>query len=89
MYKNLLQEILQKEGQHVPLYSTKTSGEPHMRNFVSTVEIGGESFTGQVARSKKLAEVSAAKVAYNTLRDRKCLFLEPTISKLMLLPSPY
>ncbi|XP_062007648.1 double-stranded RNA-binding protein 1-like isoform X2 [Rosa rugosa] len=71
LYKNLLQELIQKEGQHVPLYSTRTSGEPHMLTFVSTVEIGGESFTGQVARSKKLAEVSAAKVAYNTLRDRK------------------
>ncbi|XP_024186096.1 double-stranded RNA-binding protein 4 isoform X5 [Rosa chinensis] len=71
LYKNLLQELIQKEGQHVPLYSTRTSGEPHMLTFVSTVEIGGESFTGQVARSKKLAEVSAAKAAYNTLRDRK------------------
>ncbi|KAM5578184.1 hypothetical protein ABKV19_008482 [Rosa sericea] len=71
LYKNLLQELIQKEGQHVPLYSTRTSGEPHMLTFVSTVEIGGESFTGEVARSKKLAEVSAAKVAYNTLRDRK------------------
>ncbi|XP_004291730.1 PREDICTED: double-stranded RNA-binding protein 4-like [Fragaria vesca subsp. vesca] len=42
-----------------------------MCRFVSTLEIGGEYFTGEVARSKKLAEVSAAKVAYNTLRDRK------------------
>ncbi|KAL6137963.1 hypothetical protein ACLB2K_063251 [Fragaria x ananassa] len=45
LYKNLLQELLQKEGQHIPLYSTTTSGEPHMRRFVSTVEIGGEYFT--------------------------------------------
>ncbi|KAL6145092.1 hypothetical protein ACLB2K_055780 [Fragaria x ananassa] len=45
LYKNLLQELLQKEGQHVPLYSTTTSGEPHMPRFVSTVEIGGEYFT--------------------------------------------
>ncbi|XP_050381471.1 double-stranded RNA-binding protein 1-like isoform X2 [Argentina anserina] len=83
LYKNLLQELLQKEGQHAPLYSTTTSGEPHMRSFVSTVEIRGEYFTGQVARSKKLAEVSAAKVAYNTLRDRKSsqipLFLTPVL----------
>lgn len=71
LYKNLLQELLQKEGFHAPVYSTRTSGEPHALTFLSTVEIEGESFTGQVARSKKLGELSAAKVAYKTLRERK------------------
>ncbi|KAL6223238.1 hypothetical protein ACLB2K_006626 [Fragaria x ananassa] len=71
-YKNLLQELLQKEGQHVPLYSSTTSGEPHMLRFVSTVEIGGEYVTGEVARSKKLAEMSAAKFMRLEIGKLRC-----------------
>ncbi|CAL2247284.1 unnamed protein product [Prunus armeniaca] len=71
LYKNILQELIQKEGFSMPVYSTKNSGEVHAPIFVSTVEIEGETFTGSEARSKKQAEMSAAKVAYHTLRERK------------------
>ncbi|ONI17028.1 hypothetical protein PRUPE_3G133800 [Prunus persica] len=71
LYKNVLQELIQKEGFSMPVYSTKNSGEVHVPIFVSTVEIEGETFTGSEARSKKQAEMSAAKVAYHTLRERK------------------
>ncbi|CAB4273458.1 unnamed protein product [Prunus armeniaca] len=71
LYKNVLQELIQKEGFSMPVYSTKNSGAVHMPIFVSTVEIEGETFTGSEARSKKQAEMSAAKVAYHTLRERK------------------
>ncbi|BFG25157.1 hypothetical protein CerSpe_114320 [Prunus speciosa] len=71
LYKNVLQELIQKEGFSMPVYSTKNSGKVHVPIFVSTVEIEGETFTGSEARSKKQAEMSVAKVAYHTLRERK------------------
>ncbi|XP_031276075.1 uncharacterized protein LOC116134524 [Pistacia vera] len=41
--------------------------------FVSTVEVEVEVSTGQEAKTKKkLAEMSAAKVAYLTLKERMC-----------------
>ncbi|KDP39670.1 hypothetical protein JCGZ_02690 [Jatropha curcas] len=69
-YKNLLQELAQKECYCLPSYTTAKSGEPHLPTFVSTVEVEGESFTGQEARTKKQAELSAAKVAYTALKQR-------------------
>ncbi|TQD71655.1 hypothetical protein C1H46_042808 [Malus baccata] len=71
LFKNLLQELIQKEGFSIPIYSSRMSGEPHIPVFVSSVEIEGETFIGQEARSKKQAELTAAKVAYHTLRERK------------------
>ena len=70
----------------MPVYSTKNSGEVHVPIFVSTVEIEGETFTGSEARSKKQAEMGAAKVAYHTLRERKSIFLQLTSSKFVLTP---
>ncbi|KAK6944186.1 Double-stranded RNA-binding domain, partial [Dillenia turbinata] len=69
IYKNLLQELAQKEGFKLPRYSTVTNGEPHMLVFVSTVEIEGCSFRGPQSKTKKQAEMGAAKVAYNCLRE--------------------
>ncbi|XP_048439684.1 double-stranded RNA-binding protein 1-like isoform X2 [Pyrus x bretschneideri] len=80
LFKNLLQELIQKEGFSIPVYSSRISGKPHVPIFVSSVEIEGETFMGQEARSKKQAELSAAKVAYHTLRERKS-------SQLPLVPS--
>ncbi|KAK7380784.1 hypothetical protein VNO78_33303 [Psophocarpus tetragonolobus] len=71
LYKNLLQEFAQKKGFCLPIYSTNRFGEPHMPIFVSQVEVEGELFTGQEAKSKKQAEMSAAKVAYMDLKERK------------------
>ncbi|KAJ0080183.1 hypothetical protein Patl1_22819 [Pistacia atlantica] len=69
-YKNLLQELAQKEGYALPVYHTNRSGEAHAPTFVSTVEVEAEVFTGQEAKTKKQAEMSAAKVAYLTLKER-------------------
>ncbi|XP_054800399.1 double-stranded RNA-binding protein 1-like isoform X2 [Prosopis cineraria] len=71
LYKNLLQELIQKEGLRLPVYSTTKSGEAHMPTFVSNVEIEGVLYTGQEAKTKKQAEMSAAKVAYTNLKERK------------------
>ncbi|PSS15815.1 Double-stranded RNA-binding protein [Actinidia chinensis var. chinensis] len=71
LYKNLLQELAQKEDFHIPKYVTMNSGPPHMPSFVSTVEIGGQYFEGKAARSKKQAETNAAKIAYTGLQEPK------------------
>ncbi|XP_027924994.1 double-stranded RNA-binding protein 1-like isoform X3 [Vigna unguiculata] len=71
LYKNLLQELAQKEGFRLPIYTTNKNGEAHMPIFVSQVEVEGALFTGQKAKSKKQAEMSAAKVAYMALKEHK------------------
>ncbi|XP_030463781.2 double-stranded RNA-binding protein 1-like isoform X1 [Syzygium oleosum] len=70
LYKSLLQEFTQKQGHSLPVYDTVRCGESHIPIFISTVEIEGESFKGQEARTKKMAETSAAKVAYIILKER-------------------
>ncbi|XP_020553617.1 uncharacterized protein LOC105173936 isoform X2 [Sesamum indicum] len=67
LYKNLLQEFAQKKGLLCPLYETVSSGLSHRPVFVSTVEIGSDTFRGAEAKTKKLAEMNAAKVAYYAL----------------------
>ncbi|CAH2063040.1 unnamed protein product [Thlaspi arvense] len=67
-YKNLLQEIAQKDNSLLPVYATATSGPSHSPVFTSTVEFGGKVFRGEEAKTKKLAEMSAAKVAFMSLK---------------------
>ncbi|KAL0410249.1 UNVERIFIED_CONTAM: Double-stranded RNA-binding protein 4 [Sesamum latifolium] len=67
LYKNLLQEFAQKKGLLCPVYETVSSGLSHRPVFVSTVEIGSDTFRGAEAKTKKLAEMNAAKVAYYAL----------------------
>ncbi|KAJ6854919.1 hypothetical protein NC651_039780 [Populus alba x Populus x berolinensis] len=67
-YKNLLQDMAQREGFGLPTYCTEKSGESHAPTFISTVKIDGASFTGKEARTKKQAEMSAAKTAYTARR---------------------
>ncbi|KAG6737545.1 hypothetical protein POTOM_059073 [Populus tomentosa] len=69
-YKSLLQELAQREGCGLPTYLTDKSGEAHVPTFVSKVEIEGEIFTGQGAKTKKQAEMSAAKIAFTALKQR-------------------
>ncbi|KAF8396317.1 hypothetical protein HHK36_017932 [Tetracentron sinense] len=74
-YKNLLQELAQKEGFSLPTYNTNRSGPSHLPTFSSTVEVEGEFFHGKEAKTKKQAEIDAAKVAYTGLKQRKSLVL--------------
>lgn len=67
LYKSLLQELAQKKGLLLPVYATNRAGPPHMPSFASNVEIAGKCFVGQEARTKKQAEMNAAKVAYAAL----------------------
>ncbi|EOA24316.1 hypothetical protein CARUB_v10017556mg [Capsella rubella] len=68
-YKNLLQEIAQKGNSLLPLYATATSGPSHAPTFISTVEFAGKVFSGEEAKTKKLAEMSAAKVAFMSIKN--------------------
>ncbi|CAK9184642.1 unnamed protein product [Ilex paraguariensis] len=71
VWKNLLQQLTQNEDFLLPTYKTIRSGEPHKPTFFSTVEIEGEIFHGNAAKSKKQAELNAAKVAYTTFMKRR------------------
>lgn len=78
-----MQELVQREGTlHLPTYSTSRSGEAHSPVFVSSVEIEEENFIGEEAKTKKQAETSAAKVAYNALKERKSIQISRLITLL-------
>lgn len=71
VYKMLLQELAQKRGLSLPKYTTTNYGEGHMPTFSSKVEIKGELFQGDVAKTKKQAENNAAKFALSQLEECK------------------
>ncbi|KAF9598369.1 hypothetical protein IFM89_027257 [Coptis chinensis] len=71
LYKNLLQELTRKEGFSLPVYTTTRFGESHVPTFTSTVEVEGDIFHGVAAKTKKQAEIGAAKVAYFSLKERQ------------------
>ena len=79
----MLQELAIKEGIYWPKYKTASNTASDMPIFSSTVEIGGSSFMGDVAKSKKQAEINAAKVAWFELKESKLhcchlfMFLHP------------
>lgn len=58
-----------------PSYETVTSGLSHKPIFVSTVEIGSDSFLGGEAKTRKQAEMNAAKVAYYALTKGKKMMI--------------
>ncbi|MCL7041201.1 hypothetical protein MKW94_007553 [Papaver nudicaule] len=70
-YKNYLQEFLRKEGLPSPTYKTISCGSSHLPTFLSNVEVGTDVFEGVAARTKKQAEMNAAKVAYLHLKECK------------------
>lgn len=87
-YKNLLKEFCHREDLSMPEYKTIKSGASHMPTFFCTVEVEGEVFYGKAGKSKKVAEIKAAKVAYTALIERMLLFfygiLPMVFSKLQL-----
>ncbi|KAM6543062.1 hypothetical protein CsatB_007509 [Cannabis sativa] len=71
VYKNLLQEIVQREDLSTPVYKTIRRGEPHKPIIFTSVELDGEIFHGKAAKSKKQAELDAARAAYVALEEHK------------------
>lgn len=68
VYKNLLQEVSQRVGASLPMYSTFRSGHGHLTAFNCTVELAGVRFTGEPAENKKQAEKNAAMAAWSSLK---------------------
>lgn len=62
--KNLLQEYAQKMNYAMPLYLCKKDEKPgRLSSYSCTVEIGGIRYIGASARTKKEAEIKAARTA--------------------------
>ncbi|KAI4337588.1 hypothetical protein L6164_015985 [Bauhinia variegata] len=62
--KNLLQEYAQKMNYAMPLYQCKKDESPgRASSFSCTVEIGGIRYIGAAAKTKKEAEIKAARTA--------------------------
>ncbi|KAL8145407.1 double-stranded RNA-binding protein 8-like isoform X2 [Apium graveolens] len=61
--KNLLQAYAQKMNFAIPLYICHKDEKPGMTGYVCTVDIGGIKYIGGAARSKKDAELKAARTA--------------------------
>ncbi|KAL5998363.1 hypothetical protein ACLOJK_009303 [Asimina triloba] len=66
VYKNLLQEIAQRVGSPLPMYTTFRSGLGHQPVFTGRVELAGIIFTGEPAKNKKQAEKNAAIQSWST-----------------------
>ncbi|KAL5663652.1 hypothetical protein ACJX0J_023760, partial [Zea mays] len=69
VYKNLLQEVAQRVGAPLPLYTTERSGLGHLPVFTCTVELAGITFAGDPAKNKKQAEKNAASAAWSALKQ--------------------
>ncbi|XP_062207019.1 double-stranded RNA-binding protein 1-like isoform X1 [Phragmites australis] len=78
-YKNLLQEIAQKEGFPLPVYKTTSDISNNSGTFESTVEIQGTIFQGEPGNTKKQAEMNVAKVAFQHFKDREKGFVSSTV----------
>lgn len=71
-WKNVLQQHAQKLKFPLPNYTCEKSGDDHSPTFVSTVEVGGIFCTGGIAKSKKAAEMKAARKAFVAIQDQAC-----------------
>jgi hypothetical protein len=68
-FKNRLQEIYQKIGLPLPEYNTVTTNDGYFISNVSIIHNGKlEGYTGNKEASKTKAEMSAAELAYNTIK---------------------
>lgn len=67
--KNLLQEYAQKMNYAIPMYVCQKDESPgRAASFSCTVEIGGIRYIGAAARTKKEAEIKAARTALLAIR---------------------
>ena len=70
-YKTVLQEILQKHGEvHIEYKIIKESGPDHDKIFSAEVSCNGKPLATGNGRSKKLAEMEAAKNALESIKKR-------------------
>ena len=70
-FKSVLQEFLQKRGQHTPVYEViQTLGPEHDKTFTVRVSLGEKELGVGKGRNKKLAEQSAAHAALEQLKKK-------------------
>ncbi len=68
-FKSLLQEYLQKRGQHTPSYEViQTVGPEHDKTFTVRVSLDGKELGTGKGRNKKLAEQAAAQAAFERMK---------------------
>ena len=68
-YKSLLQELVQREKRTTPLYQlVEATGPDHNRQFTIEILIEGEVLGKGLGKSKKAAEMEAARSAWEKLR---------------------
>ena len=70
-FKSVLQEFLQKRGQHTPVYEViQTVGPEHDKTFTVRVSLGEKELGVGKGRNKKLAEQAAAHAALEQLKKK-------------------
>lgn len=70
--KNQIQEFCQKRGLSMPKYLTTRLPSPaHQPEFVSKLAFNNSTFEGEIASSKRRAELSAAEIALQSLEEEK------------------
>jgi ribonuclease-3 len=67
-YKTRLQELSARTYESVPYYEVVDEGPDHAKRFFAAVRVGDRRFAGGEGRSKKQAEQSVAKLAWEALR---------------------
>lgn len=68
--KNLLQKYAQKMNYAIPVYECQREDLPGMvTHFTCTVEVGGTRYIGTAAKTKKEAEIKAARTALLAIRS--------------------
>lgn len=74
MFKNLLQEHCQRQGEAFPVYETwRVGGDEHAPLFMSKVKCGSITATSDKQPNKKSAEAEAAQKAYNSIVQAQVL----------------
>ena len=66
-YKTRLQELVARRFSQMPVYRVAGSGPDHLKEFEAAVFIAGVERGAGIGRSKKLAEQSAARMAWNSI----------------------
>ncbi|XP_050284096.1 double-stranded RNA-binding protein 8-like [Quercus robur] len=77
MYKNRLQEYVQRSAIQLPMYKTVNEGSQHAPKFRSTLEVDGQIYTSPNTFSKrKMAEQDVSKLALEhiskKIKDERC-----------------
>jgi ribonuclease-3 len=76
-YKTRLQELVARHFPELPRYAVTDDGPDHAKRFFAEVRVGGAVRGRGEGRSKKQAEASAARDAWQQLRDE----LEASVSE--------